>query len=219
MHYSSIDKFETGYLMVNTWVFPLSEKSVAVIDPGGLSPELSQYLDKLHPTHLEIMLTHGHFDHVGGLPALISKYPDYRLWIHEKDAAYLGTAGTETHLKSFKPLHAEKLIEPLEKNPLPEPTDFYKEGDSVNDFTVLHTPGHTQGSICLWNKDAGVLFSGDTLFYGSRGRTDLLGGNEMQICQSLKRLFTELPENTHVYPGHGSNTTIEFEKKYQGAYV
>ena len=219
MHYSSIEKFETGYLMVNTWVFPLSEKSVAVIDPGGLSPELSRYLDKLNPTHLEIMLTHGHFDHVGGLPALVRKHPDYRLWIHENDAAYLGVVGTETHLKSFKPLHAEKLIEPLEKNPLPEPTDFYKEGDSVNGFTVLHTPGHTQGSVCLWNKEAGVLFSGDTLFYGSRGRTDLLGGNEMQICQSLKRLFTELPENTQVYPGHGSNTTIEFEKKYQGAYI
>ena len=215
----SIEKFETGYLMVNTWVFPLSEKSVAVIDPGGLSPELSQYLDKLHPTHLEIMLTHGHFDHVGGLPALVRKYSDYRLWIHEKDAAYLGTAGTETHFKSFEPLHVQKLIEPLKKNPLPEPTDFYKGGDNVNGFIVLYTPGHTQGSICLWNKEAGILFSGDTLFYGSRGRTDLLGGNEMQIRQSLRRLFTELPEHTHVYPGHGSNTTIEFEKKYQGAYL
>ena len=154
----SIEKFETGYLMVNTWVFPLSEKSVAVIDPGGLRPELSQYLDKLHPTHLEIMLTHGHFDHVGGLPALVRKYSDYRLWIHEKDAAYLGAAGTETHFKSFAPLHVQKLIEPLEKHPLPDPTDFYKEGDNVNGFIVLYTPGHTQGSICLWSKEAGILF-------------------------------------------------------------
>ena len=215
----SIEKFETGYLMVNTWVFPLDEKSVAIIDPGGLSPELSEYLDNHNPAHLEIMLTHGHFDHVGGIPALVRKYPDYRLWIHRNDAVYLGAVGTETHLKSFRPLHAEQLIEPLKKNPLPEPTDFYKEGDSVNGFTVLHTPGHTQGSICLWNKEARILVSGDTLFYGSRGRTDLLGGNEMQICQSLKRLFNDLPENTEVYPGHGSNTVIEFEKKYQGAYV
>ena len=206
----SIEKFETGYLMVNTWVFPLSKESVAIIDPGGFDPELSQYLYELNPTHLEIMLTHGHFDHVGGLPALVRKYPDYRLWIHENDAAYLGTAGTATHFKSFGPLHAEKLIEPLEKDPLPEPTDFYKEGDSVNGFTVLHTPGHTQGSVCLWNKEAGILFSGDTLFYGSRGRTDLLGGNEMQMHQSLKRLFNELPENTEGYPGPGSNKTIEF---------
>lgn len=215
----SIEKFETGYLMVNTWVFPLSEDTTAIIDPGGVSPELLQFLAKLNPHRLEIMLTHGHFDHVGGLPTLVRKYPDYRLWVHHNDVAYLGHAAKETHLKSFGPLRVTKLIEPLEADPLPEPTDFYKEGDRVNGFMVLHTPGHTGGSICLWSKENNILFSGDTLFYGSRGRTDLLDGNELQIRQSLKRLFNELPGNTLVYPGHGSETSIEFEKKYQGAYL
>lgn len=215
----SIEKFETGYLMVNTWVFPLNEESVAVIDPGGINNEVLQYLEKLSPKHLEIMLTHGHFDHVGGLPPLVKKYPDYRLWIHEADAAYLGAAAKTTHLKSFGPLQVEKLIEPLDTAPLPEPTDFFKEGDAVNGFTVLHTPGHTHGSVCLWNKEATILFSGDTLFYGSRGRTDLLDGDEAQMYRSLKRLFSELPENTLVCPGHGSTTSIGFEKKFQGHFL
>ena len=215
----SIEKFETGYLMVNTWVFPLSPSSTAVIDPGGFSSELAQYLQQHNTQHLEIMLTHGHFDHVGGLSELVTHYPDYRLWIHEADAAYLGADAKKTHAECFGPLRVQKILDPLDHMPLPAATDYYTEGDKVNGFTVLHTPGHTQGSICLWNADAGILFSGDTLFYGSRGRTDLLGGNEEQIYQSLRRLFTVLPADTKVYPGHGSETSIGFEKQFQGRFL
>lgn len=215
----AIEKFETGYLMVNTWVFSLSADTAAIIDPGGISSELLRYLEILGPRRLEIMLTHGHFDHVGGLPALVKKYSDYRLWVHKNDAAYLGPAALKKHLESFAPLRVTKLIEPLETDPLPEPTDFYEEGDTVNGFTVLHTPGHTRGSICLWSKEESILFSGDTLFYGSRGRTDLPDGNEVEIRRSLKRLLNELPEDTLVYPGHGSETSIAFEKSYQKVYL
>ncbi len=215
----AITKFETGYLMVNTWVFPLNTECAAVIDPGGISDELLQYLQKLNPRHLEIMLTHGHFDHVGGIPELIKQYPDYRLWIHKADRAYLGAEAKRTHIQSFGPLRAENLLTPLDTNPLPEATDFYEEGDVVNGFTVLHTPGHTHGSICLWDQTTKNLFSGDTLFYGSRGRTDLLDGDEAQIYRSLRRLFEELPADTQVHPGHGSTTSIGFEKQFQSRFL
>jgi len=215
----TIERFETGPFTVNTWVFPLNKESIAIIDPGGVTDELLRYLKKYSPNHLEIMLTHGHFDHLGGLPALIKQYPDYRLWIHKADAAYLGTGAIETHSKCFTPFRVQGLIDSLDQEALPEPTDFFKEGDTINGFTVLHTPGHTQGSICLWNKEAHILFSGDTLFYGSRGRTDLFDGDEAQIYRSLNRLFNEIPEDTLVYPGHGSNTSIGFEKKFQGRFL
>lgn len=215
----AIKKFETGSFMVNTLVFPLTGKNVAVIDPGGMSNRLIQHLQTLNPQHVEIMLTHGHFDHIGGLPALIKRFPDYRLWIHKSDAVYLGAKAKATHTKSFTPFGVQGMFDFLDETPLPESTDFYGEGDLVNGFTVLHTPGHTHGSICLWEKEAGILLSGDTLFYGSRGRTDLLDGDEALIYRSLKRLFDELPEDTQVYPGHGQGTTIGFEKKFQGSFL
>ena len=211
---NTIAKFETGPFAVNTWVMPLDRKSTVIVDPGGICAELLEYLRQSDAAHLEIMLTHGHFDHIAGLPALIKEYPDYRLWIHEADAPYLGTQAKTYHLKSFTPLGAQYIVESLH-DPLPAPTDFFADSETVNGFTILHTPGHTQGSVCLWNKASDILFSGDTLFYGSRGRTDLFDGNEANIQESLHKLFASLPCETKVYPGHGLTTSIGFEKQYQ----
>ena len=211
----TITKFETGPFAVNTWVMPLDRESLAIVDPGGVSTELLDYLRESNVVHLEIMLTHGHFDHIAGLPALINEYPDYRLWIHEADAPYLGAQAKAYHLKSFAPLGAQYIVESL-REPLPDPSDFFTDSEIINGFTVLHTPGHTPGSVCLWNKALGILFSGDTLFYGSRGRTDLLGGDEADIQKSLHKLFASLPGETKVYPGHGLTTSVGFEKQYQG---
>ncbi|AGT43025.1 MBL fold metallo-hydrolase [Treponema pedis] len=205
-----ITEIYTGPLFVKTWAIPLNEKTVLLVDPGGADEELIQYLERKNPERLEIMLTHGHFDHLGGVPDLVLKYPGSSVWIHPADAHYLGVHGKENHIACFKQIRAERYIAAL-KTDLPEPTGFLNDGDEVNGFTVIHTPGHTEGSVCFWKKDEGFAFVGDTLFFRSHGRTDLMGGSEEKLIASLKKLMT-LPDNTIAYPGHGSNTTIGAER-------
>lgn len=205
----------TGKLFVKTYCFVLNDDTIAVVDPGGTDDELIDYLKELNPKHLSIMLTHGHFDHLGGVAGLLKIYPESKIYIHKADSNYLGEAAKTEHLKCFAPIHAERYIKQYEaeyKN-FPAPTDIINDGDIVNGFAVIHTPGHTPGSVCFYNSDEKTLFSGDTLFYHSYGRTDLYGGNDNEIAQSLKKLLTTLPPETNVYTGHGSNTTIAEEQK------
>jgi glyoxylase-like metal-dependent hydrolase (beta-lactamase superfamily II) len=96
---------------------------------------------------------------------------------------------------------------------MPPPRTLLAEGDTIGPFTVLHLPGHTPGSIGLWDKKEGVLFSGDTLFCGNYGRSDLPGGSEKQLFSSLERLCTMEPD-IQVYPGHGQTTSIGREAEF-----
>lgn len=207
-----ITEIYTGQLFVKTWVAPLDGEIVLVVDPGGTDKELMEYLDKKKPKRLEIMLTHGHFDHVGGVPELMLQYPKSSLLIHPSDAFYLGANAREHHIECFKQIRAERYILAM-KHEFPEPTGFLNDGDVINGFTIIHTPGHTEGSVCLWKKDEDFAFVGDTLFYHSRGRTDLIGGDEEKMHKSLKKLLS-LPDSTIAYPGHGSNTKIGAERSW-----
>jgi len=163
-----------------------------VIDPGYEAQTVLLQAKKLGKTIEAILLTHGHFDHVGAVRDLAAE-TDCKVYICENDLSMPSqlTAG---------PLYY---------------TDICKEGDQLTlsgvSFRVLHTPGHTPGSVCYCAEDA--MFSGDTLFRDSCGRTDLPGGSWAQIQQSLKRL-AGLEKNYAVYPGHGPSTTLDEEKKY-----
>ncbi len=207
-----VKEIYTGPLFVKTWAVQLDKKTVMLVDPGGTDDELLEYLEEKNPERLEILLTHGHFDHVGGVPELLLKYPASSIWIHKNDAHYLGKRGRESHIECFKQIRAERYIHNF-KYEFPEPTNFFEEGDCFFGLTVLHTPGHTEGSVCLWNKQENFAFVGDTLFFHSRGRTDLIGGDEKKLIKSLKKLM-ELPDSTITYPGHGSNTTIGAEREW-----
>lgn len=166
-------------------------RDCVVIDPGYEPEIILSYLREKDLTLQAILLTHGHFDHVGAVRELAAQ-TDCRVYINPKDLSMppMLTAG---------PLYY---------------TNTYGEGDQLDiagiSFRVLETPGHTPGSVCLITENN--IFSGDTLFRGSCGRTDLPGGDYRAMTESLKRLAA-LREDYNVYPGHGSNTTLAWEQK------
>ena len=167
----------------------------AVIDPGDEPELIQEALEKEGVEVRYLLLTHGHYDHTTAVPALHRVYPQADIYIHQADANGAGS--------TLFPLAGE--VDDLK---------LYDEGDVIrlgdHEIQVLHTPGHSPGSVTLKVED--VLFTGDTLFAGSCGRTDLRGGCFEQIMQSLKRLG-ELKGDFHVCPGHEATSTLERERR------
>jgi len=212
-----------GLIETNCWLYPLDDEQqgkrhCVVIDPGDEAASIISQLTKLNWVPRYIFLTHGHFDHVLALPDLLEAFgkgafsdeKPPRIGIHRLDANYLGKDALPVHHRSFTAAGESPVyLDSVWKN-LPEADTLFEEGDIAGPFKVLHLPGHTPGSVGFLNEEAGVLFSGDTLFRGNWGRTDLPGGSEEDIYKSLKRLLA-LNGEVRVYPGHGPATTIKNE--------
>lgn len=182
-----------GALETNCYVvYDEASRVCALIDPGAMPQVILDTLAKNDLTLQKILLTHAHFDHTGALRALHEKFPDVPIYVNAQD--------TDETLN----MSQGNLVY----------TDTFLDGDEISmpplTFRVLATPGHTRGSSCLICGD--TIFSGDTLFEGCCGRTDLPGGDGAQMLASLKRL-AELPGDYHVLPGHGGDTTLERERR------
>ena len=205
----------TGVFKVNTLVVPVENNKCFVVDPAGckLSNDENLITEYLKSHKLEcagIVLTHSHFDHITGIAPLKAAFPKAQICIHGFEANELTGNGNpgpmnESVLRFFG---APELLQVVGAQPSAD--TLLREGMTIFGWKVLHTPGHTPGSICLYKADAGydgrgILISGDTLFdYGSYGRTDMYGGDEAEIQKSLARLHGEIPAGTLVYPGHDS---------------
>ncbi len=192
-----------GALGTNCYVLWDDNGEGVVIDPADNAPAILDFLHLNNITLHEVWLTHAHFDHMMAAADLL-RQTGARLAVHTKDAAALGDP--DRNLSSWDPAFQ---LEPLKADRLFYEGDRLQVGEMC--LTVLHTPGHTEGSCCFYDEQKGVLFSGDTLFCCSVGRTDFPGGSMFILQQSLHRLL-KLPEETIVCPGHESETTIGYEK-------
>jgi glyoxylase-like metal-dependent hydrolase (beta-lactamase superfamily II) len=201
--------FETlivGPLGVNCFILgcALSSQGV-VVDPGGDPDKIIAAITRLG-LHISFVLnTHGHFDHVGGNRKIL-EFTGAEFLIHEGDVPYLSRAAEV----------AVKYGVTTENSPQP---DRFLEDGMVLSFgncriDALHTPGHSPGGTCLYIAEEGLVITGDTLFAEGVGRTDFPGGSHDELIKSIRTKLLVLPDATRVYPGHGPETTIGHERRY-----
>lgn len=196
-----------GSFQTNCYIL-IDEKTneAVVIDPGSEAERLIKELNGLKADVKAILLTHGHGDHIGAVEAL-RKTTGAPLYVHPLDAIMLGDASR--NLSSF----TGEALACKESEHLVKDGDVIQVGEEIK-LQVIFTPGHTQGGVCYYAEDQGLLFAGDTLFAESIGRTDFPGGSYAALIQNIKAKLMTLPNETRVFPGHGPETTIGWEKDH-----
>lgn len=200
-----IDKLTIGMYQTNCYfLYDIHEKKAIVFDPADNGKYIYDTLLKKELTVSAICLTHGHFDHIWGAEELRT-LSQVKLYGPEAERVLFEDAKVNVSAQVGRP-YTIRLDEYLKDQDVLE-----IEGIKLK---MIHTPGHTIGSSCYYVEEAGILISGDTLFEGSVGRTDLPTGSMSMLNRSIKEKLLNLPDETKVYPGHGDSTTIDMEKKY-----
>ena len=192
----------------NTYVVWDDDKNCAIIDPGCSDEhergELVAFIESEGLNPVKLLNTHCHIDHVLGNRFISEKY-DLGLEIHKLDLPVLNAVPNYGATFGFE---TEEMV---------QPSVFLEEGETINvgsiELEILFVPGHSPGSICFYHVATKQVISGDALFYGSIGRTDLPGGNHAQLIAAIKAKLLTLPEDVQVHSGHGPVTNIGFEKK------
>jgi glyoxylase-like metal-dependent hydrolase (beta-lactamase superfamily II) len=184
------------------------------IDPGEPSQEVVDYIRDNDLELQAIVITHGHLDHCGGVTALKAEFPDAEILLHKDEMYLYEKLAQQPLLMGIMPDQARAMG--MDYEDPPEPTRFLEDGEmlEVGDlmFLIRHVPGHTLGHIVLAEQSEKAVFTGDCLFSGSIGRTDLPGGNSEQLLTSIREKVLTLGDDFTVYCGHGPETTIGRER-------
>ena len=222
-----ITALQTGPFGVNTYIIPLADSYVLVVDPAACAftrdaDKITGWLRSHGRTPAGIFITHGHFDHITGIAELRKAYPQCPAAIHRDDACALGPGAAAAQAQALETMGLSKFLPALAS--VPEADVTFTGGETLDkvfgktaggresplqedvlkalaQWRIIHTPGHSPGSVCLYSAERNELISGDTMFYRSYGRTDL-GGDENAIIRSLVMLKDTIPGETLVYPGH-----------------
>lgn len=199
-----ITMYATGALGVNTYLAVDKETNKGfVVDPGGYSPAMVQAVKDGNIDLEYIIVTHGHSDHICGVNELKEAFPDAKIVAHEDEETMLLDINMNFSASFGTPYTVHADI-------------FVKDGDVLQvgklELKFFHTPGHSKGGMCVYIADKNVLFSGDTLFCQSIGRTDFPDGSFKELADSIHKKLFVLPDETDVFPGHMGATNIGFEK-------
>ncbi|MFK4894564.1 MBL fold metallo-hydrolase [Lactococcus petauri] len=202
-----IEKIVSEIAQENAYILSNSAFSI-LIDPGSQPEKIIAKLQEIDKPLTAILLTHAHFDHIMGLDTLKQAYPNAQVYLHENEKEWLKNPE----------LNASALMLPFTVTCKTTIDEYYVCDTPYNlsglKFHVRYTPGHSIGGISLVFEEEELIFSGDALFAGAIGRTDLPSGNHTQLLQSIKAELFSLPDDYTVYPGHGPSTTIGKEKLY-----
>lgn len=198
---------QLGPIDTNTYIVMDDEiKEAFIIDPAGSADELIKYLEENGYTLDGVLLTHGHHDHIGGLEGLREHYDPWKLRVYaakpEQEVLMVAAYNLSGMFGKSYTTHANMMINDKQ----------IFEITSKHKCQCIYTPGHTIGSCCYYFKEEGWLFSGDTLFAGSIGRSDFPTGDSGVLLRSLNKVVMSLPDETVVFPGHGPSTTIGEER-------
>lgn len=201
-----VEKYVVGIIGTNYYLIINEDtKETVMVDPGGYPAQLKREIKEKGLKVQAVLLTHAHFDHIMGLKDVMEDFK-VPVYVEEMDKEML-TDGNMNLSGGY--MNGGFLFEGAETV-----TDGQVLELAGFRFRVIHTPGHTPGGCCYYAEKEGVLFSGDTLFHASVGRSDFPGGSASDLVRSVREKLLILPEETHVYPGHMDETTIGYEKLY-----
>lgn len=194
------ERIPLGPLQTNCYLLSNKEKEALIFDPGGEAAKLNQLLKERKVKPLAILLTHAHFDHIGAVEEVREEWK-IPVYIHKNEKHWL----TDPSANGSQ-LFLAHMIQASEADEIINGEGTFEIGTFT--FDLFETPGHSPGSVSYYFKEAEVVFSGDALFAGSIGRTDLPGGNHQQLINNIHDKLLTLPEDTIVLSGHGLETTI-----------